>query len=283
MTRASPEPAPRSPSLADVEVLSLAWRTDLALLAQSGSEVEHHPAYVVVRTPGNPTFRWGNFVLLRRSPLLRDLPGLADRVEALLPGLGHHAVGIDDPAAGREDVERLRRPGWRGAVDAVLTADAVLPPRHEQRSAVVRALTGDADWAQKAALDLACADGAGPEHEVFATRRAAAERAAVETGHGAWFGAFDGERLLAGLGIFRAGDGLARFQTVQTHPEARRRGLAQALLHHAGAHALGELGARRLVLVADPDHHALDLYLGAGFARTESQVSAEGLRTPARP
>uniref|UniRef100_UPI00260A9C67 GNAT family N-acetyltransferase n=1 Tax=uncultured Nocardioides sp. TaxID=198441 RepID=UPI00260A9C67 len=72
-------------------------------------------------------------------------------------------------------------------------------------------------------------------------------------------------------------------QTVQTHPEARRRGLAQALLHHAGAHALGELGARRLVLVADPDHHALDLYLGAGFARTESQVSAEGLRTPARP
>jgi ribosomal protein S18 acetylase RimI-like enzyme len=70
---------------------------------------------------------------------------------------------------------------------------------------------------------------------------------------------------------------------VQTHPEARRRGLAQALLHHAGTHALGELGARTLVLVADPDHHALDLYLGAGFVRTERQVSAECLRTPARP
>ncbi len=283
MTRASPERAPRSPSLGGVEVLSLAWRTDLALLAQSGSEVEHHPAYVVVRTPQNPTFRWGNFVLLRRTPLLRDLPGLAARVEALLPGLGHHAVGIDDPSAGREDVDRLRQPGWRVAVDTVLTSDRVLPPRQLQRSAVVRELSGDRDWSQKVALDLACAEGAGPDYELFATRRAGAERAAVESRHGAWFGAFDGDRLLAGLGIFCAGEGLARFQTVQTHPEARRRGLAQALLHHAGTHALGELGARTLVLVADPDHHALDLYLGAGFVRTERQVSAECLRTPARP
>ncbi len=169
------------------------------------------------------------------------------------------------------------------AVDTVLTAERVLPPRQLQRSAVVRALSGDRDWSQKVALDLACAEGAGPDYELFATRRAAAERAAVESRHGAWLGAFDGDRLLAGLGIFCAGEGLARFQTVQTHPEARRRGLAQALLHHAGTHALGELGARTLVLVADPDHHALDLYLGAGFVRTERQVSAECLRTPARP
>ena len=172
MTRASPEQAPRSPSLGGVEVLSLAWRTDLALLAQSGSEVEHHPAYVVVRTPQNPTFRWGNFVLLRRTPLLRDLPGLAARVETLLPGLGHHAVGIDDPSAGREDVDRLRQPGWRVAVDTVLTSDRVLPPRQLQRSAVVRELSGDRDWSQKVALDLACAEGAGPDYELFATRRA---------------------------------------------------------------------------------------------------------------
>ena len=86
-----------------------------------------------------------------------------------------------------------------------------------------------------------------------------------------------------GFVLMRQAGDEAEVLTLAVLPEARRRGLAQALLHHAGAHALGELGARRLVLVADPDHHALDLYLGAGFARTESQVSAEGLRTPARP
>ena len=69
-----------------MEVLSAAWRTDLALLADAGSRVEHHPTHVVVRTPGNPAYRWGNFVLLRRTPLRRDVAGWLDRFADLVPG-----------------------------------------------------------------------------------------------------------------------------------------------------------------------------------------------------
>ena len=55
----------------------------------------------------------------------------------------------------------------------------------------------------------------------FLPRKAAANRALVDAGHGHWWGAFVDDRLVASLGIFRAGDGLARFQNVKTHPDFR--------------------------------------------------------------
>ena len=54
----------------------------------------------------------------------------------------------------------------------------------------------------------------------------AASRALCESGSGRWFGAFEDGALRAALGIVADGDGLARYQMVETHPEARRRGLA---------------------------------------------------------
>jgi ribosomal protein S18 acetylase RimI-like enzyme len=86
-----------------------------------------------------------------------------------------------------------------------------------------------------------------------------------------WFGAFEHGMLRAALGIVSDGSGLARFQMVETHPDARRRGLASALLHRAGSAAL-DAGAETLVIVADPAYHAIDLYRSAGFADRETKV-----------
>src|SRR5215470_5926613 len=48
-----------------VEVRSLGYRTDLAILALEGSQVTDHGDHLVIRTPGNPDYWWGNFLLLR--------------------------------------------------------------------------------------------------------------------------------------------------------------------------------------------------------------------------
>jgi ribosomal protein S18 acetylase RimI-like enzyme len=101
----------------------------------------------------------------------------------------------------------------------------------------------------------------------------------VEGGHGAWFGAFVDGRLLSGMGLFRASEGLARFQNVETRPEARGRGLAGTLVHHVSRYGFDELGARTLVMVADPDYLAIRIYRSVGFAETESMLQAE--RPPA--
>jgi predicted GNAT family acetyltransferase len=78
--------------------------------------------------------------------------------------------------------------------------------------------------------------------------------------------------LLASLGLVPDGQGAARFQTVQTHPDARNQGLASTLVHHASKYGLKELAAKTLVIVADPDYLAIRIYRAVGFEDTETQI-----------
>ena len=52
-----------------MHVSSLGFRTDLALLADSGSVVEDRGTHLVVRSPENPSYFWGNFLLLAEPPV----------------------------------------------------------------------------------------------------------------------------------------------------------------------------------------------------------------------
>ena len=51
----------------------LSWHTDLAVLAASGSWVEEHADHLVVRTPANPSYHWGNFVLVTDPTAVRGV------------------------------------------------------------------------------------------------------------------------------------------------------------------------------------------------------------------
>ena len=51
-----------------MQIESLAFRTDLALLEIGGSDVEDHGSHIAVRTPHNPTYWWGNFLLFPAAP-----------------------------------------------------------------------------------------------------------------------------------------------------------------------------------------------------------------------
>ena len=48
----------------DPSPLPARWATDLTVLEASGSHVERHDDHLVVRTPRNPGYHWGNFVLV---------------------------------------------------------------------------------------------------------------------------------------------------------------------------------------------------------------------------
>lgn len=257
-----------------MDVRSLAWRTDIALLQQSGSTVSDHGDHLVVRTPENPAFYWGNFLLLAAPPPAAEARGWVERFEDALPGSRHRTFGLDQPHAATDEFDCFARLGYSLDCSIVLTTDAVHPPERDAAGVALRPLLSDEDWTQRVALAHAL-HGEGDEPGEFLLRRARAERRRCESGHGAWFGAFEGDRLLSALGIFRTVDGLARYQDVETHPAARRRGLASALLHHAGLFAAQELGATKLVIVADPDYHALRLYRSLGFTDSETQLQAQ--------
>jgi hypothetical protein len=61
-----------------------------------GSTVDERDGYLVVRTPENPSFYWGNFLLLREPPQAVE-PWLT-RFEVEFPEARHRAFGLDLPA-----------------------------------------------------------------------------------------------------------------------------------------------------------------------------------------
>jgi ribosomal protein S18 acetylase RimI-like enzyme len=259
-----------------VDVVSLGYRTDLALLSLGGSLVEDRGDHLVVRSPHNPTHWWGNFLLLDGIPSAQDAAGWLGRFAAEFPAAEHVALGVDGTHGRVADLACCAARGLVVEAQAVMKATSVRPPRR-RADAVCRALSSDGDWAQSVDLRVRCHDG--PEEpaafRAFAAAQAQTRRETVAAGHGRWFGAFDGDRLVCQMGLFSAGPGLARFQSVETDPDHRRLGLAGSLVHVVSGYGLQELGAKTLVMVADPDYHAIDLYRSVGFAVTETQLQAE--------
>ncbi|HEU5456546.1 MAG TPA: GNAT family N-acetyltransferase [Nocardioides sp.] len=259
-----------------MELRSLAWRTDLALLQAAGSEVEDRGDHLVVRTPANPGFYWGNYLLLDAPAGPDEVPEWLRAFERVFPEAGHRTFGVDGADGSVDDLAPFRAAGMGVEASTVMTAQAVHEPAHPNTEATIRTLTTDEDWAQQ--VELALTDPELQGGRVFATRRAAAERRLVEQELGQWFGAFLDGGLAASLGLFVASEGLARYQGVMTHPELRGRGLCGTLVHHAGRFGFDELGVDTLVMVADPDYLAIRIYRSVGFTGSETQLQA--MRVP---
>ena len=51
-----------------MRVTSLGFRTYVALRVLEGGQVTDRGDYLVVRSPGNPDFWWGNFILMAALP-----------------------------------------------------------------------------------------------------------------------------------------------------------------------------------------------------------------------
>lgn len=259
-----------------MRVVSLGYRTDVALLSVGGSVVEDRGDHLLVRTPHDPTHWWGNFLLLDRPPAEQQAGRWLERFVAAFPDARHVAIGVDGTDGQVSDLAAWSAAGLVVEAQAVMTATSVRPPRR-RADAVCRALVSDSDWAQSVELRVRCHDGPveATPFRAHATAQAQVRRQMVDAGHGGWFGAFAAEQLVCQMGLFAVGPGLARFQSVETDPEHRRRGLAGALISFVSRYGFGTLGARTLVMVADPGYHAIDLYRSLGFAVRESQLQAE--------
>jgi ribosomal protein S18 acetylase RimI-like enzyme len=255
-----------------VQVRSLGFRTDLMLRRLAGGEVVDRGDHQVVRTPDNPTFYWGNFLLI--EPPDAQSERWLDVFATEFPDAQHVAIGVDGTDGDTGDVSGLTAAGLELEVSVVPTAERLEPPAREA-AAEVRPLVSDADWEQMVAVRLEIDDDASPGHREFVELKAIEARRLMEQGRGEFFGAFVDGVARATLGIVTDGSGLARYQAVETHPDHRRKGLASAMLVAAAEAALTRLAATVLVIVADPDYVAIDLYRALGFNDNERQVQLQ--------
>jgi GNAT superfamily N-acetyltransferase len=253
------------------------YETDLMLIALDG-RVLRRDGYWVGRRPRHPDHIWGNLLVLDQPPDPAD-PGAAARWiarsgEELGPAARHVALGWAGDGADTRVTAAFTARGF-DAIDVVaLSTSAPRPHPRAATGVTVRPLRSNGDWRACLALTRQMHDDDRPDpgFDQWLARQIRQHRVLTDQGHGAFFGAFVGPRLIGSLGIYvRRGDGLARYQLVVTDRRYRRRGVASRLVVEAGQHALAHLGARELVIVAERQRHAAQVYRDVGFDRAALQ------------
>ena len=255
-----------------MKIESISLQTDL-LLWRHLAKVTDRGAYLVIETPGNPGFYWGNLLIFAQPPGEKEVelwPEIFAREFVHQPEVRHQAFEWDTVTAelGRSDQFVAR--GFEVEVSDALVATSMRRPEHFNDDIRIRTMDTDADW--QALFDLEMAVGPGDEpidaYTKFLALRMADQRALIERGHGRWYGAELRGELIGAAGFFD--DGLiGRFQEVKTHPNYRRRGVCGSLIYTAGTRAL-EAGVASLVIVAaDDEFGAARVYRSVGFEGTE--------------
>ena len=258
--------------------LGLGWQSHL-LACRFGAEIAERDDCIVLRSPANPTYFWGNCLILPAAPRDEDLPRWLARFDEEIASKQsestHLAFGVN--AATLTDF----LPAWCAAgIDefhdiAVLTlaADA-LAPRPAVRDTpglVLRALALPDELEFAVEAQVAHREAAFEAEGYRDYRRRAMQRisAMQATASANWFGAVVDGVLAADCGLVHDGR-LGRFQHVGTQVAWRRRGLCRALVHHVCRHAFESLGLQRLVMCADPHDVAIGIYRSLGFAHVET-------------
>jgi len=260
-----------------MDIRSLGFRTDLRILQMTGTEIEDRGTHLVVRTPANPTYFWGNYLLLKAMPFLGGEREVIGAFHTEFPQAEHVAIGIDGPDDRTGTLDAFVEAGLEFNNGVVLTAAALVEPAAVPEGIVVRALESDEDWEQRARLSHRLF-AQGTDDATFmacARTRNEQERGLVTRGIGARYGAFAADELVSTAGIYLTHAGVARFHTVATDTTYRHQGLAAAVVHDAGQHAVEQLQVQRLVILADHGGDAIGVYRRLGFVESEFHTILE--------
>lgn len=248
------------------------WATDIAVLEHSGSLVEDRGDHLLVRSPNNSDFHWGNCLFVTDATGVNDAAGWVATFQAAFPEANWIAMGLIRMP---DDQDAWVAQGLELELAEVLSTSTLPLQVPLPEGYTVRRLEGK-DWEQSVARvvaeNLRTKEYEALSHERFARAQAQTQRGLSDRNVGIRFGAFAGDVLVAELGIVRCGT-TARYQSVGTDEEHRRRGLASHLLGAAARWAAGQ-GCDRWVIVTEATNPAGRVYRSVGFEPDVGNVTA---------
>lgn len=256
-----------------MKINSLGFLTNLIFSRFSGT-VTDKGSYTVIKTPSNPGYHWGNYIIFDRPPREGDLQQWLQIFDSEFDNsrVSQHYLFAWENIKG--EYQEFLNAGFEADAASVLTTKILNPPLNENNKIQIRKISTDKEWAQVLELQTLCAD---PKHindyyHEFKAKLTAQYRKMSEANLGNWFGAFIGDKLVGDLGIFHE-NGIGRYQNVGTHPDFRKQGICGTLVYQAGLIALRDYKIQFLVMEADPDYHAARIYESVGFRRNEENYA----------
>lgn len=261
-----------------MKLKSLGYQSDLIFPSFEG-DVKDCSDYLRIRTPKNPSYWWGNFLLFEKPPEQGDFErwvALFEKEIGKPPETEHMVFAWDlsdnwNANNNKEALQPFLQAGFRMENSVVQTASHVHLPPKPNSQIQMRTLASPEDFAEQLELHmlLGIEEGlTGDGYRVFLERKQKRYDKMIKAGLGVWFGAYLNGKLVADMGLFHNKD-IARYQTVGTHPEYRRQGIAGTLVHFAGEYGFKQFGVKKLVMIADDDYFAKDIYASVGFKATE--------------
>jgi GNAT superfamily N-acetyltransferase len=258
-----------------VNLRSLGLRTDAMFAAYDGAVIDRGD-YVVVSTPVNPTFFWGNLLVFQQPPTPTDLAedGEWMRLYAReLPRCEHRAFTWDRVDGDTFDAQPFHAAGFMRdgthvmRLDAPLASSGVTVRRLERGSSVL------GQWQRIFALLDGCFTPEGARHDRYQRfLRIQVDRYAsmIASGFGMWFAIDEEGEPIATCGIFPHEE-CWRYQLVAVRADRRGRGLASALVAEAGRLAR-EARPSPLVIGCVAGSSAERIYSRLGFTTLEHTV-----------
>lgn len=265
-----------------MELRSLSHRTDMIFHRFDGI-VTNHGDYISVETPGNPGYFWGNYLIFSQPPKQGDFTRwrqlFRDRFAAN-PAVRHEVYTWENQDITRPEFDDFLKAGFRLEQGLTMAMNRIRKPFKWNNDLSVRQLRSDDDWAMALENQVVThrREFGEEAYRDYRRRKNDRYRKMIGQGLGVWFGGFLNGKLIGDLGLFRDED-IGRFQLVSTHPEFRRQGVCSTLFFEVCRHGLANMGLNTLVIAADENYFAKNIYESVGFETVEHVLGLE-LRPP---
>lgn len=248
--------------------------TDI-LLGKHVSRVTVFDDHIVVETPDNPKFFWGNYLIFKGSPKLTSITHYMDCFEQHFKNnrnIGHIALTWDDIncVISSELAAKFAELEFEIDTTSVMTIQNISPKLIKLNGIKVRKITSKLDWKKAQQLQTSIHNDFDP-NQIYKMleKRFEQYRHLIGSNNGEWFGAFRGDQLVGDLGIM-FDDHVARFQNVKTHPDFRQQGICKALVNAAIGHVQKRVGNIIFVIEAESSGLTERIYQGFGFTKSEN-------------
>ncbi len=260
-----------------MEIKSLGIKTDLHINKFSGDVIDRGD-YLVVYTPSNPGYWFGNYIIFDKPPQKNDFQkwrGIFIK-EIYEKNKSEHMLFRWDTVTGEKGIlTDFRKNNFAMDEDVLLSATKINKPLHYNSDITIRILKTKDDWEMSIQNQILCNDKSTGEsladHEVFKRKQMHEYCLMCEQGLCKWYGVFIKDLMVADMGVFLV-DGVGHFQDVGTAPEFRRRGICGTAIYEISNALLDSKKINTMMMTADENYHAARIYESVGFKPSERSV-----------